>query len=400
MSSVFFISNRTRFLDFVSLFFISIFLFFYPVFFIFFLIFVVSVINFGSNVKRFLGCILIGAFFSLINLIKIPESDMMIYIEALNEIVKSSFYDVFNFSFVSLRSSEFVFNIYLYILSNIDLTGFLFSFLSVFIIYFNLGLTVFNLSYKKDIDFLVIVFSLFLCFVTFSLSGHLVRQYLAVSFILLGVSYIAVNKNRAYILSLASMFIHNSLIPFVLFYPLIYAGTVKYGWKLMTFLSLSFSFVASSFVFLIKPYMEIGFVKDDGSIPIVLIVFDASVFFLFSFFVMNKKECFYVNALKIFPLFIMTASVLIITKDVPLLFLRFYFLVDFLRPVALALLFFSIIPKSGFRYSSLIFINIMSFSIFILRLDSSPWDYGFDGMSLLFFSNVSNFIDRVLYVWS
>ncbi|TOI26967.1 hypothetical protein CGI63_23415, partial [Vibrio parahaemolyticus] len=223
-----------------SLFFISIFLFFYPVFFIFFLIFVVSVINFGSNVKRFLGCILIGAFFSLINLIKIPESDMMIYIEALNEIVKSSFYDVFNFSFVSLRSSEFVFNIYLYILSNIDLTGFLFSFLSVFIIYFNLGLTVFNLSYKKDIDFLVIVFSLFLCFVTFSLSGHLVRQYLAVSFILLGVSYIAVNKNRAYILSLASMFIHNSLIPFVLFYPLIYAGTVKYGWKLMTFLSLSF----------------------------------------------------------------------------------------------------------------------------------------------------------------
>ncbi|MHB9954120.1 hypothetical protein [Vibrio campbellii] len=399
MGSVFFISNRTRFLDLFSLCLLSVFLFFYPVFFILLLIFVVSIINVDSNLKRFLGCFLIGAFFSIINLIKIPESDMLIYIEALNEIFKISFYDVFNFSFVSLRSSEFVFNIYLYILSNIDLTGFLFSLLSVFIIYFNLGLTVFNLSYKKDIDFLVIVFSFFLCFVTFSLSGHLVRQYLAVSFILLGVSYIAVNKNRACLFSSLSMFIHNSLIPFVLFYPLIYAGTVRYGWKIVTFLSLLFSFVASSFVFLIKPYMEIGFVKDDGAIPIVLIIFDASVFFLFSFFVM-KKECFYVNAVKIFPLFIMTASVLIITKDVPLLFLRFYFLVDFLRPVALVLLFFSIMPKSVFRYSSLMFIIIISFSIFILRLDSSPWDYGFDGMSLLFFSNVSNFIDRVFYVWN
>lgn len=377
---------------------VSIFSYYFPILFVAFFILLISLSNLELKIKNVLGCFFIALFFSEINILKLPSSDALVYIEAIKEIKKVGFFEVFNFQFVSLRSTEFIFNIYIYLVSLLDDSGWLFSFLSIFIIYFNLSLSLVNIIGSKYKERILIIFVLILLFVTFSLSGHLVRQYIAISFLLLGVSYLNASKLRSFTFLMMSIFIHNSLLPFVLFYPIVLWALSKFGWKLVTIISVFVSFIASNFVYFLRPYMEIGFVKDDGTIPIVLLTFDFLAFVVL-IVLKSRKKHFVREIGYLYPLFLLVFSVLILTRDVPLLFLRFYFMIDFLRPVVFSILFFSIAPSRYLRLSTTILLSVLSLSVFMIRLDASPWDYGGSSFNLLFFNDVLNYIDRIVSVW-
>ncbi|WP_175546867.1 EpsG family protein [Vibrio vulnificus] len=353
--------------------------------------------NFSDKLLKFFFCTIPPLFFAAINALKLPASDLLVYINAIEVIDGLNVLEVFSFKYVSLRSTEFIFNIYIWIISNFDKTGWLFSFLSVYVIYLNVSIALCNVFSVKKKELLYLFLGMMLFSLTFTLVGHLVRQYLAGSVFLLGLSYLNKRDRLGVCFIVLSSLIHNSLVAFVLTLPFAKLILSKESWLRYTILIFILSFIISAFSHVLMPYMEIGFVKDDGNIPLVLIIFDCFLFILFAWLrVKNDKVTVSTEYIYIFS--VILVSCLIFSKDITLVFFRFYFLVDFIRPFIIASLTFILVR--GGLVGIYVFLNLcLSMFIFAVRFDSSPWDYGSDAFSLLFNNNFIDVVNRYSDVW-
>ncbi|TQV77030.1 hypothetical protein FLL45_03500 [Aliikangiella marina] len=376
----------------------SIALFFFPLLFLFASILVLT----ASEINKSLAFSIIGGglalFFTLINLLKVPESDMLVYIDAIREIRGYSFFDVIQFNFVSMRSIEFIFNYYIYFVSFIDTGGFFFSFLSVFIIYILFALSLDKVMPLELREKYLIFFSLILFSITFSLSGHLVRQYLAASVLIYGIASFKDSPVKGGLFILMSPFVHISVAPFVVLIPLLYKSLSRKAWVLISVFSVLIALAMTSFVVVLRPYMEIGFVKDDGSIPVFLIVFDAILFFGFVCVRVLKTECFEKTKV-VYCFALLLVCCLIVSHEINLIFLRYYFLMDFVRAVFLMYLIYFFSTKIDFSRIVSFLVFTVCCLLFVYRLDSSPWDYGATALEILFLTDVKAYAERIGMVW-
>ncbi|GHY51467.1 hypothetical protein VCSRO70_3178 [Vibrio cholerae] len=369
----------------------------YPLLMLLLMLLTVPLMNFSDKLLKLFFCTIPPLFFAAINTLKFPASDLLVYINAIEVIDSLNILEVFSFKYVSLRSTEFIFNIYIWIISIFDKTGWLFSFLSVYIVYLNVSIALCNIFSVRKKELLYLFLGMLLFSLTFTLVGHLVRQYLAGSVFLLGLSYLNKRDRLGVFFIVLSSLIHNSLAAFVLTLPFAKLLLSKEAWLRYTILIFIFSYIISSFSHVLMPYMEIGFVKDDGDIPLVLIIFDCFLFILFAWLrIKNNKVVISTEYIYIFA--VILVSCLIVSKDIMLVFFRFYFLVDFIRPFVIASL-TVVLVRSGLVGIYIFLTLCLSMFIFAIRFDSSPWDYGGDAFSLLFNNDFIDVVNRYSDVW-
>jgi len=330
--------------------------------------------------------------------------------------------DALSFSALSIRATEFAYNIYAYSVS--VLTGgskLIFVLVSSSLIYlfvmlanslaFSDGARVLigGLSNQTRIDsrsrfryaFLTsVLLAAFVC-VTFSVSGHLIRQYLAGSISTLGFALLIFDKKKpiagSVLLGMAP-FIHNSAIVLAAAYIFVYVfrDSARVRWCLLLLSVIPAMYgvgIVSEYAFAIN---EIVLSMDEGNIHPAIVGADILLLALALATATKTKVS---GAPTRFSLVLWAicffALFLIFVSSVPFYFLRFYFYVEFLRILVVGFLcgrYARLIgPKLGLLLSG---ISLLYFS---LRLNASPWEYVAKMPDVLFVDvlSLAERVDRV-----
>jgi hypothetical protein len=175
---------------------------------------------FKNNYKQQLySLFILSLLLGTINSLKVPESDLINYIEYFNTVPKLDF-----FRYITLLGKEFVFFIFNYLVyyatsGHVGAYMVIFTTISYFILFYSIlrmhkALKFSNSTFVLSISVAVLFPNLF------SLSAHLMRQFLASSLICLFlVEYFCYNKKR-YLIILIAILVHTTSFFFlVIFLP-------------------------------------------------------------------------------------------------------------------------------------------------------------------------------------
>ena len=213
--------NSTLNLEVIALIFPALVFFFNPIIGIIFAI--VSASIYKSNLSIINVIILISFILGFINTTKIPESDMLTYSESYNYAKTTSF-----FNFLDAFGKEPVYYIAMYVFGGLLNAEFkLFVFLQTALAYSLFLYSIFKFYIKVSGRINLAIFALLvgsLFFELFSLSAHLMRQFLASSILLFCiVNYCLYKKNNWFLLGI-SAFIHSTIFFFL---PFIFTSSFK-----------------------------------------------------------------------------------------------------------------------------------------------------------------------------
>ncbi len=199
--------------------------------------------KYDSNIINLI--ILISLLLGLINTTKGLASDMIVYEESFQIAKKTNL-----FQYILQFGKEPLYYLFMYFTSGVINMSFkLFVFLQTFINYVLFLVSIFKFQKKMDSSNITILFSIFLgafFFELFSLSAHLMRQFLAASILLYYiVDYTLHNKNKWWLL-IASLLIHSTVF---LFLPFIFLNTFKEKIKIRNLFILLIIIIPFFFIF-------------------------------------------------------------------------------------------------------------------------------------------------------
>lgn len=345
--------------------------------------------------------ILIASTFGLINYTKLPESDLLNYYNLI-EYFRS--YRISDFDQTHLLDSAFY--IPTIILAHItDASGPIFILFWTSITYYMAFIALMkfaNLVNLKRFIALAIIGHVAFVGYNFGLSGHIVRQYAAMSFLLFSFVVALSGDKRAYIfLFIASLLHHSALI----FFPIIYFSILdrvsikKFFIYAAPILLFSFLLGATNlFQYLSLLNFEgldilnkmasksIEYIdKDDGDISLrVLVEFLLITTFVVFVFHKNPSQI----GIKFLFLLFFFWVLMILTRSTDLLLLRYFFYgFGFF---SLALIYIAK-TKSFIIYSYLILIVFTSLPRFLRAMEYSDFTYIFNDINIIF-TSVSGFI--------
>lgn len=354
---------------------------------------------------RFWGVVVCSAI-SFLNLLKIPESDAISYINYIDYLSGLKLNALFDISYKSIKTVEFIFNIYSWVIAQVDSTGLLFNYISVFVIYYLLFLTSINMMERIGIrgSFIALIMLTLFFGLTLSLSGHLIRNYLAMAVLVyivsLSVSDSFVFNYRYFILLTVPGFIHVSLLVFPILITFIcYFQSRFKNIVLVFFLSLSIGFISSLMISVLLELVNGGVSEFDSKIPVLMIVFDS--FQCFLFIALIRKNAHLERAINVFTSLICSlVFILALTSSTNLIFYRYYFVFDFLRGIIALILvsrYLNLNSLIGFVVNMLIV--VFSILFFCVRVSSSGWDYGSDSLFVLFETPLLGMLERIILIW-
>jgi hypothetical protein len=180
--------------------------------------FVFIVENKGDKTVKFL-LFLLASYLSLINVTKFPESDLWNYINVFNDISNGNYE---NFRVVSMMREQGFFQ-FIRVLTEITDDEKLFVLLSSFFAYLlflyalNSILQLYGLS--ATVRAFYIISAAFFPFL-FSLSSHIIRQFMAASILVYSVSMLERRRGLAIVAFLLSISFHISVLFFLVFVPI------------------------------------------------------------------------------------------------------------------------------------------------------------------------------------
>lgn len=376
------LEKKTAIILFVFLIFLS---FTFPVLSIFLMILYVSVLN-SKIEKLFLSLVLI--LFALVNSSKVFENDIVWYYDHYLWINQYGFDNYYGntISGVVAKITEPVTYTIFYIIGKIigDNKVAFITFFSLFI-YSIIIFAILNLFkyFNLNRKYLAIgtFFVLNLGF-TFTLSVHLLRQFLAQAIILLAFSLFLRNKKLIPLfLILIALLTHNSsfLIVFLIFLVLFINKFRTIISSFMFAVSCFLTFLFSSFLIGTQALSRDGYVnKDDGSIAISVYIMDLILFFsslLFFYFLKNKTENIVFFRNFIFQLTILYSIVLIVFFEISLIFLRFSFYFEVIRVFILCFIVKMISEKFKYNFFLVTVMFFVSLFYLYLRMESSDFEY-------------------------
>jgi hypothetical protein len=333
----------------------------------------------------------LSLFLGLINSLKVPESDLINYISSFEVIAEFNFME-----YIIISNKEFGFftlNYILYYLTdgNFAIYMIIFTSLSYFILFFSL-LKMHRALKLEAVSLLLSIGVAFLFPVLFSLSAHLMRQFLAASLVCLFlVEYIFYDKKKYFII-MASLLIHTSTF----FFLIIFTPLFKRNASLIKILKISF--VSLIFVSIITSYTEVflsifdgipvlsylfhraTYIDNDGQFDYLgfmnytLLGFNVLISYLLYLKMGNEQNAFSLKRLFFVNLFLLLF--IIINFNNTEIALRFSFFGFFLLPFSMY--FLNSFFKKTYKYLNLtitLFILCFFTLIFIYKLNYGIWTY-------------------------
>ncbi len=365
----------------------------------------------SSERYRLTPAVAIAIVMAILNSAKLPESDLAWYILLYNEAAKLPLSDaIFNAS-LSVRSTEFVYNTYVHFLAS--LTGrssVAFVFTSTFLIYFLANYAA--LLYRSHVlksdertdDAALLLLSTTFVFLTFSLSGHLIRQYLAASMAALGFALFHRSRTASHLMLAMAVFTHNSCAALVV--PML-AGlhggflfrSILTAYALLTLVVLGAGIPA---ITALETLTSAAATMDDGSIPKPIIVFDCLLFAATAWVVwrtrQQSRDSQHEPHRALIRFGLLWLLTMLASSAVHFIFFRFYFYIEVLRPLLLATI---VSHASGFvharrnAYSTLALLIALAY--FFARASTTVWNYGYS-LPMLPFKNIFDLVERLARV--
>jgi hypothetical protein len=347
---------------------------------------------------KHLFLILVASSLGLINFTKLPESDLLTYYNYF-----SDFNNIPIYRFTEIVMLDPAFYLPTAILSHItNGYGPAFSLFWTIIIYYVLFLAIieiseeFNLGYRWVIG--IIFFAIFIGY-GFSLTAHLVRQYVSTSFLLYAFVKALRGKKHVYLIFIISFLMHHASI---IFFPVIY---MSYKKKMTTFrLSL---FALCFFVFAVlvgnsnlltyfalitnTSFESINYIiskgmsyveKNDGDVSLrYFIEFCLLLGGVFTTAILNAR--YREIGLKISFFFIFLTGLLILFRNTDLLLLRYYFYAFGLTVIALPY-----ISKNIYRFTFIVLLLLIFSSPlrFFRMLENADYQYIENSYGIIFYS--------------
>lgn len=347
--------------------------------------------KFKTNSINIIIYFYLSLFLGLINTLKIPESDLEYYIELFNNCKNQSFVDyVISFG----REPLFmVFNYIVYKLTfgSIETYLIIFTVFCYFLVFFSIGLIHNKIKLSHGMYILAIGCT-FLFPNMFTLSVHLMRQFMAASLILfLLVSNVFYGKK--YILVLVSaILIHTTSIIFLILYIPFFKTQIK------QYLVMFWMFIFACFVFVFYNYSDLLLSVFQG-IPVLsylfsrinkveegwttdnlgIINFLLQFFIVFVFYIINSKKL--IKGLNFQKIYIISFVLLIfiaINYNNTEIALRFSFYMYFLFPISLYFLRGAFVLNSKSVVFEPLFVILVLFIFviwFIFKLQNGIWEY-------------------------
>jgi hypothetical protein len=210
---------------------------------------------------------------------------------------------------------------------------------------------------------------------TFSLTGHLVRQYLAGGLFMVGVFGLATDRRSIWLLGpVLSVATHNSAI--LLWIPLIFSWLYGYSPRSCWLGLLLMVGLANSGLFsFLNDLIEVGkLLQDDGQIGPALPALDVVVLLAGWYLLRREAGAPQRNLLWVYA--VAFAALLMTIREVPLMFFRTYFYVEFLRTPLLAMLLVAGLRRCGpWKAPVAALAIVLSLGLCWLRAEGSEWLY-------------------------
>lgn len=332
-------------------------------------------------------------FFITLNLAREPSGDYIWYSKHYTWLVHGSLLDYFGVPLygVSAKITEPIYHVYAKILSVLSSGDMIiYVIITTYIIYAIYSIAIKNLCTAFDLDkqsrTTLLVAGLTLC-ITFTLSNHLIRQYIASVAFILSITYAHhCDWRKSLLISLMAVLTHNTIIvPVTL---MMISLIISRHPPKKTALLITLSLPASAFfgAWLVKTLsLEHDILsKSDGDISGITIFFDAVCFT--GLLISYQKLCAF-NAisthqkttLKAAILFyLLYAAFLIGISDSPLLWLRYYFYIEPVRALAFLAIIKLISCTTRHKGRSLALTAILVLGLIHtgMRMEKSPFDYG------------------------
>jgi len=231
-----------------------------------------------------------SCYLGLINVTKLPDSD---YISYLNWFSNAQLLPLREFLLLNTR--EPLYYLGLHMIANFPYTSEqLFVFTSTVISYFIFLLGVIRLSIFLDLRYtVIIIFTVALIFFAplFSLSAHLMRQFIAASLVILFFSEFVITAKKNWFILLAAILIHYSVIIFLPIALMKKNEKFSSGLSIVAYLSLLpvVYFASRIFAYLFEGVPVLGFVfsriaanegHDLGHLSVVAILFSIAMLFI------------------------------------------------------------------------------------------------------------------------
>lgn len=310
------------------------------------------------------------------------QGDLISYESLLNELKISE--SLIKFKYITFDINEPIFIIYSYFFSVLNLGIDWLLGISTFLIYFFFLIAVriyLNHFQGRKLDSLtLVVLATFTCLfsINFVVTGQLLKQYLSLSIVAIGVSAFLSGKNKLSIFSIVvGALIHSSSWIFALL--LIYAYVnerLKLSWITKVIFVLVSLSICYFFVSDLLKFAASVLILNDGSIPLLLIATDALLVLLFICFGTNSDESF----IKLKMLVYCYILGLIMVVGFEFIFLRMYFSYDVIRVFLICYLLVKVmksIRADEFKLIASIILYSLSFFYLLFRISNSG-SFNFD----------------------
>lgn len=294
---------------------------------------------------------------AVINSTKWPDSDLAEYYQYLAYCKPLDWWTLVSDpdSHLSVRVTEPVFRSFVWLLAQVSpaprITFGLLSSLMIYGMALTLSAQVINLlqgpeEAASDPAPVVATCVALLLGVTFSLTAHLIRQYLAGGLFMLALMHFVLHRRPAVLLwALVAVLVHNSAV--LLWLPLLLAWARPRAPRLFwTVLLLSVALTNSGLIGWLNELIAAGtLLKDDGQIGLALPLLDVAV--LGGGWWLLRRSAAGSRLALLWSFCIAFAALLLCIREVPLMFFRTYFFLEFLRVPMLALLLCAGLRRGG-----------------------------------------------------
>lgn len=346
---------------------------------------------------------LLALYLGMINSTKVPESDLINYIDSYRNVKDSSF-----INYILIAGKEPAFFILNYIIFN--LTGGSISLYLIIITSFSYFLF-FIAIYKyfkaiKNNQHAIIFAILMAAFFPqlFSLSAHVMRQFLAASVVTYAIVQKIFYNKRVWPLLLLAVFIHSTAIFFV---PLLYWGIFKKRisiksigvllililivGKLLPFLTNiiqnKFGDNFLSYIFLRAVTANSLELEELSLLPFLVM----GLLIMIILWVQHKKRNFFLSdsnkgIVHLGNIFLMFCAFILANLDQQELSLRFFFYIYFFFPLIFPLIFLAKTQELNFLRLS---VSMLMILFFVFRLEYGTWQY--TSLPQLLFGSVFEF---------
>lgn len=354
----------------------------------------------NSKLSHLVFIFFFALFLALISTQKIPESDSYNYVIFIQQIKNLSLSELMNYSYLSIRQTEFVFNISVWLLSKIESQGWLFFFIVNFYVYYVVLYYSYMYCYRNYPKYIVfcIVLSCGMVFISYSLVGHVTRQYMASIMLFQSVFILQRSKVCGTFIMILSVFVHNSVAPLLILMPIFSFIIRNYRKHISLFLMLC----TGLSIGLAIPHSGLLNVRilelTEEPIPKYLFIFDIILFSYFYLFTYSKDKQEVISRNNVLTVLYSIYFLVLVLSSIDLFVVRYYFFIEPFRVLILLRVLLSLFRKK--EGASLFFpILLVSVLIFLYRIEASPWIYSTSNIDVVINYSIIDYLDGIYRVW-